>query len=98
MLRVYKVQWHYDERVGSIESYVEGEWIQYNDNLGNIYETAGENSQKANAFSHFVLEETQQQATILDLQGTVLICNLLYRTAGNTGVYIEPLIRHSVQL
>ena len=77
MLRVYKVQWHHDERVGSIEPYVEGDWIQYNDNLGRIYQKSGDISQKVNAFSHFVLEETQQQATVLDLQGTVLYCTIL---------------------
>ena len=87
MLRVYKVQWHHDEKVGSIESYVEGDWIQYNDNSGRIYQEKLDNSQKVNSFSHFVLEETRQKATILDLQGTVLystvlICNLLCCMAG----------------
>ena len=72
MLRVYKVQWPNDERVGSIESYVEGDWIKYNNNTGDIDRIDEVNSQKVNAFSHFVLAETRQQATVLDLQGTVL--------------------------
>ena len=72
MLRVYKVQWPNDERVGSIESYVEGDWIKYNNNTGDIDRIDEVNSQKVNAFSHFVLAETRQQSIVLDLQGTVL--------------------------
>ena len=60
MLRVHKVQWQNDERVGFIESYVKEDWIKYHNNSGDIYHLDEVNSQKVNAFSHLVLEETRQ--------------------------------------
>ena len=69
---MYKVQWQSEDmtHVGSIESFLDGQWSHYNRNTGDIYNADDVNSQKVNAFSHFVLAETGGQATVLDLQGT----------------------------
>ena len=56
----------------TIEEHIQGHWQKFNMNDGQVLDASTDVSKKAGALSHFVLQKTNGQSTILDMQGKML--------------------------
>lgn len=59
-----------DHQLVTLELYLEGEFIKYINNDGNIVVSGSEVADKAEAFTHFTYVKSEKAIMVLDIQGT----------------------------
>ena len=57
----------------SVEPYIEGTFVKYNDNTGGVNDSVGSSALIAGAFRHYSYEWSEKTLIVVDIQGIIYI-------------------------